>query len=231
MDRLDRVPALVVFDVDGTLLNTIGDLQASMNQVLSQHGYPTLTREEVRRLIGNGAREFMRLALPEFARTNERVEALLNEYAEFYAEHSFVTTAVFEGALALIDACKEAGAKVAVLSNKPHLATKGVIEKYFPAGTFHAVMGHKPEFEPKPAPDALIALMKEFSVLPEQTLMVGDGDADCKVANRAGCHYAGAMWGYRTKSELLQAGARAGQLFEKPEALAAKVKSLVTARV
>ena len=81
MDKLSQMPDLIVFDVDGTLLNTIGDLQVSMNEILARHGFPVLSREEVRRLIGNGAREFMRLALPESARSVERVESMLAEYA------------------------------------------------------------------------------------------------------------------------------------------------------
>ena len=226
MDKLSQMPDLIVFDVDGTLLNTIGDLQVSMNEILARHGFPVLSREEVRRLIGNGAREFMRLALPESARSVERVESMLAEYAAFYAGHNAQTTAVFEGALSLVEACKGEGARVAVLSNKPHPSTAAVIARYFPAQTFDAVMGQKPEFSPKPAPDALNALMREFGALPERTLMVGDGDADCRVSENAGCHYAGALWGYRTEAELLAAGARPGQLFAAPGLLADKIRSL-----
>ncbi len=198
----------VIFDLDGTLLDTIEDLQVSMNQVLRREGYPERNREQVRRGIGNGAREFMRASLPEDVHlSEEELDRLLAVYSEVYGRSGFPRTRPFPGILKLLDQLEESGIRRAVLSNKSHANTQSVIEKYFGRERFEVVMGKRAEFAPKPDPASLNAVIAQLNVPRESVLFTGDGDADYLLTVNAGIAYAGALWGYRTEEELRALGA------------------------
>ena len=198
----------VIFDLDGTLLDTIEDLQVSMNEVLRREGYPALDREAVRRGIGNGAREFMKCSLPAGTEVSEQeLDRLLDVYSGIYGAGGFPNPRPFEGIPEVLDRLGQTGVKRAVLSNKTHSNTQAVIEKYFGRDRFDVVMGKRAEFAPKPDPASLNAVIAQLGVPRESVLFTGDGDADYLLTVNAGVAYAGALWGYRTEAELRSLGA------------------------
>lgn len=198
----------VIFDLDGTLLDTLEDLRNSMNQVLLLEGYPPLDREGVRRGIGNGSREFMRCSIPSDVEVSEEeLDRLLKVYGEIYGKDGFPNTKPYDGILETLDTLGKHGIKRAVLSNKPHVKTEAVIEKYFGSDRFDVVMGKREEYAPKPDPTSLDAVISQLGVPRESVLFTGDGDADYLLTVNAHVAYAGALWGYRTEAELRGLGA------------------------
>lgn len=198
----------VIFDLDGTLLDTLEDLQSSMNQVLRLEGYPPLDREGVRQGIGNGSREFMRCSIPPEVKVSEaELDRLLGVYGEIYGRDGFPNTKPYDGIFEVLDELGRRGVKRAVLSNKPHVKTEAVIEKYFGYERFDFVEGKRDEFAPKPDPASLNALIARLNVPRESVLFTGDGDADYMLTVNAKVAYAGALWGYRTEAELRALGA------------------------
>lgn len=197
-----------IFDLDGTLLDTIGDLHTTMNNVLTNFNYPVLTREEVRKYIGNGARDFVRCSLPEHVRDEGNVDACLEAYyIEYNKQYSMATK--FEGIDELLLNLKAAGYKLAVLSNKPHKSTVKVMETFFPDAGFDIIMGHmEDKFLPKPDTQSIQYILRQFNLPADRAVYIGDGDADAIVSIKAGLYPASVLWGYCTQEELTQVGAR-----------------------
>ena len=193
----------VLFDLDGTLLDTLGDLRLGVNLVLERHGYPERTLEEIRCFVGNGARQLMRLALPDGV-AEEELETILEEYLDWYAVNFCVKAAPYAGVKAVVDALVQKGVKVAIVSNKPDATTKKLGEMFFPG---LPAFGQRDDTPKKPAPEMVWKAMETLGVTAEEAVYVGDSEVDVATARNAGLPLVAVSWGFRTVAELTAAGA------------------------
>ena len=199
-----------IFDLDGTLAYTIGDLTASINRMCLHFGWPTITEEEALRNINFGARAFVRGCMPADLREDETaVYRAFRVYSDIYATTYLNTTCLYPGVAEGIAFLKEQGAQLAVFSNKQDAQTKAICEKLFPSDPFFLVWGHSGDYPHKPAPDGALAIAERFGVDPNEVILVGDSDVDMKLAANAGMHPVGVSWGYRPASMLEALGAEA----------------------
>lgn len=196
----------VIFDLDGTLLDTLDDLADSVNAVLAQGGFPTHPTVAYQTFVGNGAEMLIRRALPEGA-DEETVRRTLKNFQAYYGEHCLDKTCPYEGVAEALKSLKQAGLRLAVLSNKPHPFTCELAERFFPH-VFDAVAGNRAEFPRKPEPHAPCWLAGRLGVLPEECFFVGDSGVDMQTGVKAGMHPCGVSWGFRGEEELLQNGAK-----------------------
>lgn len=191
---------LVIFDLDGTLLDTLDDLAAAVNHALGLRGFPPRRRDEVRRLIGNGVASTIRRAVPEG--TDEAVIArTLADFKDYYLRNINVHTHPFPGVAALVDALNGAGVLVAANSNKVDSAVKALCAAHFGEGVALA-LGEREGIPKKPAPDGVNLILETLGANRDRTLYVGDGEADLLTAQNAGVDCAWVSWGYRTADEL-----------------------------
>ena len=208
----------VIFDLDGTLLDTIEDLTDAMNAALAAMGYPGRTIAECKKLVGDGLETYVRRALPPGAGDDPRAVARLKELmrAEYKVRQDHKTKP-FEGIAELLDALNDLGIPLAVLSNKPHDSTLAVMKRYFPSRDFRFIFGAQEGIPVKPDPFAALEIARLMDITPGDFAYVGDTNTDMRTANAAGMFAVGALWGFRTADELLTNGAQA--LIEKPEDL------------
>lgn len=195
----------VIFDLDGTLLNTLGDLADSVNAVLRENHMPCRTIEEVQAFVGNGVAALVRRALP-VGTERETQERCLARFKEYYAEHMAEKTAPYEGILPLLDRLKAEGYGIAVVSNKFDGAVRSLCRHYFGARVDVAV-GESETRRAKPAPDSVLHAMQTLGVAPEECVYVGDSDVDIQTAAYAGIACISVCWGFRSRDQLKQAGA------------------------
>ena len=193
----------VLFDLDGTLLDTLGDLQLGVNLTLQRHGYPPRTLEEIRAFVGNGARQLMRLALPDGV-AEEELETILAEYLDWYAVNFCVKAAPYAGVKAVVDALVQKGVKVAIVSNKPDATTKKLGEMFFPG---LPAFGQRDDVPKKPAPEMVWKALETLGADAEAAVYVGDSEVDVQTARNAGLPLVAVCWGFRTKEQLVDAGA------------------------
>ncbi len=193
----------VLFDLDGTLLDTLGDLQLGVNLALQRHGYPQRTLEEIRAFVGNGARQLMRLALPEGV-AEEELETILAEYLDWYAANFCVKAAPYAGVKAVVDTLARNGVKVAIVSNKPDATTKKLGEMFFPG---LPAFGQRDDIPKKPAPEMVWKALETLGADAEGAVYVGDSEVDVQTARNAGLPLVAVSWGFRTVEQLLEAGA------------------------
>ena len=207
----------IVFDLDGTLLNTLEDLTDATNAALRHFGCPQRSMEEVRSFVGNGAERLIRLALP--GKDNDpEVSEVLSWYKDFYAAHSQIKTRPYDGILEALQAVKEAF-PVAVVSNKPDNATKLLCKQYF--GDVFA-LGESSRCPRKPAPDMVRQAMAAIGA--DSCIYVGDSEVDVLTAKNAGVPCISVLWGFRNREELVQAGADC--FCEKTEEIPRKIEEL-----
>lgn len=209
----------VIFDLDGTLLNTIDDLADAGNHVCQSHGWPTHTVDQFKYMVGNGIPNLVSRFTPDGLGEEELAQALV-EFSTYYGEHKEDKTAPYPGVAALLDALKGAGVRLAVLSNKAHALAGPVVEHYFP-GVFDYVQGALPDAPLKPDPTLLHALMGQIGAQPEATLFVGDSGVDVLTGKNGGLTVCGVLWGFRERDELKDAGA--DWIIHSPDQLAAIV--------
>ena len=191
---------LVIFDLDGTLLDTLDDLAAAVNHALTANGFPTLGREEVRRLIGNGIASTILRALPPEA-SDECRDRVLSDFRAYYLQNLSVHTRPFDGIIDLLDALNAAGIIVAINSNKLDDAVQALCDELL-GRRVQLALGEREGIPRKPAPDGAKSIMERSAVGPLRTLYVGDGEADIMTARNAGIDGAWVSWGYRTADEL-----------------------------
>lgn len=199
----------VLFDLDGTLLNTIDDLADSANRVCAAHGWPQHTAAEYCYFVGNGIPKLVERFSPADAQSPEQRAATLAEFTARYDAHKEDKTAPYPGIPELLDALKAEGIQTAVFSNKADPLCGKIIEHYFGAGRFQIVRGNRPGVPTKPDPIGVYALMEDLGAKPESTLFVGDSDVDILTGHNAGLPAVGALWGFRGEAELSAAGADA----------------------
>lgn len=198
---------LVIFDLDGTLLNTIGDLAVSCNAVLALRGLPQHSYEEYCRFVGNGIMRLVERALPEALRTPYTVEAVRRDFVEYYLAHIDEHTVPYEGIPELLAELQRRGIRMAVASNKFQAGTEKLIGRYFPAIHFDAVFGQRPGVALKPDPAVVGEILTATGTATAQTLYVGDSGVDMQTAAAAGVRSVGVTWGFRERPELEQSGA------------------------
>ena len=203
----------VIFDLDGTLLNTLGDLRAATNHALEVRGLPPHSMEEIRQFIGNGIRLLIRRAMPEGTPEAE-IDAALDDFKAYYAAHIHDRTVPYDGIPQLLTALRKRGIKVAVLSNKIDSASQQLIEYFFPGKT-DVVFGEHVGVPRKPDPTSCRMVMQQLGVQPEQVLYVGDSGTDMQTAKNTGLYAVGVTWGFRSKEVLLEYGADV--LVHRPE--------------
>ncbi len=194
-----------LFDLDGTLLDTLPDLTNITNMALAEWGMPLRTSDEINSFVGNGARMLMQRAAAE-GTPDEEVDRILARWKELYPEYGHKYTKPYPGMPEVLAQLKEQGAKLGVLSNKFDAATHIVIAHHFP-GVFDIVRGEGPDTPRKPDPTGLITMMRDLGVEPERVAYVGDSGTDMTVAHAAGCTALGVTWGYRSIEVLRAAGA------------------------
>ena len=196
---------LIVFDLDGTLLDTLDDLTSAVNAGLSACALPCRTREEVRSFVGNGIANLMRLAVGD---AKDKFDDALQAFRAYYAEHCKDKTCAYDGIYDMLSSLKGLPVKTAVLSNKADFAVKALVEEYFPNAFFLAQGENESAgIRKKPAPDALFAIMKEINVNPTETLYVGDSEVDILTAKNAGVDCVSVTWGFKDEKFLIENGA------------------------
>lgn len=206
----------VIFDLDGTLLNTIDDLGNSVNYMLKKLNYPTFTIDEYKYKVGNGMRSLIERSLPKDCQSESELENALKIFMEHYEEHKTDNTAPYKGIPELLKKLRERGIKTAVVTNKADTAAKPLISGIFP-NLFDEVTGQKEGVPTKPDPTAVFNTMKTLGVVPEECIFVGDSSVDMKTAVNCKAKAVGVLWGFRKADELKENGAEA--LIEKPEEL------------
>lgn len=196
-----------IFDLDGTLLDTLGDLAASVNYALRTHGMPEHSLDDVRRFVGNGVRKLMERAIPDGA-ANADFEATFATFREYYMLHALDTTRLYDGIPELLTALKAKGCRLAVVSNKMMAATQELCRHFFPDTIEVAIGEHEAEgIRKKPASDTVIAALRQLGVGQEGAVYVGDSDVDIETARNSGLPCLSVLWGFRDKTFLLQHGA------------------------
>jgi len=213
--------AAVMFDLDGTLLDTLEDLADSMNAVLMRLGLPGHPVEAYKHFVGDGMPNLVRRALPDDRRDGTAIELGSQAMREEYAKRWRAKSRPYEGVPEMLDGLFERGLKVTILSNKPDDFTRMTVEALLPDWEFRVVRGVLPDVPRKPDPAAALRIAKELSIPPEDFLYCGDTDTDMKTAAAAGMVPLGALWGFRDASELRKAGAAI--LLERPEDLLERI--------
>ncbi len=198
---------LVIFDLDGTLLDTVYDLAHSCNYALELHHYPTHTAEAYRFFVGNGMNKLVERALPESDRNPATIAKVKRDFLLYYANHSTEYTRPYPGITKLLETLHNEGIKLAVASNKIDSATKYLIKRFFPHIEFSTVLGQREDFPIKPDPAIVYEIMKNADVDKAETLYVGDSGVDVDTALNAGVPLASVLWGFRPKEELQMKGA------------------------
>lgn len=192
----------VLFDLDGTLVNSLPDISASMNKALAAHNLPTHDMGAYAYFVGNGAR-----ILAERASGNQHVDSVLNTYRTLYAEHCFDDSYVYDGVMEMLTALHEAGYKIVVLSNKDDSDVPTVLNHYFPGFPFTIMRGKQPGVPLKPDPASALNIAKELNLTPDEFWYLGDTATDCTCALAAGMHFIGVSYGFRPRAEIEGAGA------------------------
>ena len=193
----------LIFDLDGTLLDTIGDLHQSTNYALEKFGFPIRSREEVNSFVGNGLRRLIRLAVPEEA-NEDTVTDVLAEMKAHYAEHYADLTVPYAGMVELLQKCKDRGLPMAIVSNKADPFVKNLNRIFF-GDLVSFAMGESDEIPRKPAPDMVHKAMDALGVT--EAYYVGDSEVDVQTAKNAGLPCLAVTWGFRNREQLIQAGA------------------------
>lgn len=196
-----------IFDLDGTLLDTLADLAASCNYALRTHGMPEHSIDDVRRFVGNGVRKLMERAIPD-GEANPDFEATFATFREYYMHHSLDTTKPYPGIMDTLVELKARGCRLAVVSNKMMAATVELCKHFFPDTIEVAIGENEAEgIKKKPAPDTVLAALKQLGVSGEDAVYVGDSDVDLATARNSGLPCISVLWGFRDRDFLLDHGA------------------------
>ena len=194
-----------IFDLDGTLLDTLNDLAASTNHALRQHGMPEHTTDEVRRMVGNGVAKLIERAVPQ-GLDNPDYEQVLADFKAHYSVHSMDTTRPYPGIEELLHTLKQQGKRLAVVSNKFCTATEALCRHFF-GDTIEVAIGESERIRKKPAPDAVIEAMRRLDAHKDNTVYVGDSEVDVATAHNSGLPCISVTWGFRDREFLKEHGA------------------------
>lgn len=194
-----------IFDLDGTLLDTLNDLHASCNYALRTHGMPERSVEEVRQFVGNGVKKLMERAIPN-GLDNPLFEDTLQTFRQHYLLHNLDTTRPYPGIMEMLGKLKEQGKNIAVVSNKFYTATQDLCKHFF-GDTIQVAIGEREDIKKKPAPDTVLEALRQLQATKQDAVYVGDSDVDVETARNSGIPCISVLWGFRSKSFLLSHGA------------------------
>ena len=196
-----------IFDLDGTLLDTLDDLTDSMNYMLGKHNFPLRTRNEVRNFVGNGVRKLVERAIPtEYKADDEFIDKFYNDFSLYYNSHSDVKTSPYPGTLDMLDKLLENGFDIAIVSNKIDSAVKSLSAKFF-GERIKSAIGEKPSIRHKPEPDMVFMAMEEMGADKENSIYIGDSEVDIQTAKNAGIPCISVLWGFKDRKFLEDSGA------------------------
>ena len=196
-----------IFDLDGTLLDTLDDLTDSMNYMLGKHNFPLRTRNEVRNFVGNGVRKLVERAIPtEYKADDEFIDKFYNDFSLYYNSHSDVKTSPYPGTLDMLDKLLENGFDIAIVSNKIDSAVKSLSAKFF-GGRIRSAIGEKPSIRHKPEPDMVFMAMEEMGANKMDSIYIGDSEVDIETARNAGIPCVSVLWGFKDRKFLEESGA------------------------
>lgn len=204
-----------VFDLDGTLLNTLGDLTGSVNFALKEQGFPLHTEEEIRSYIGNGVAKLIERATPK-GTSSQAIELTLDSFRRHYRENCINSTRAYPGVENVLKTLASQGYKIGVFSNKSHYETVKLVKAFFGESVDHS-RGSLEGFPRKPAADGLFLVLRELGVSPENSVYIGDSDVDVATAANAGIPSIGVTWGFRSREILVKAGAH--MVIDSPDQL------------
>lgn len=194
---------LILWDLDGTLIDTIEDLGAAVNHALGLRGLPLHTSTEYRRMVGHGVRNLVQQALPFAFQTDDSyIDAALADFKAYYSAHIDVHTRPYAGMPALLSELQTKGAKMAVASNKFQEGTEHLIREFFPDIAFVAILGNRPGFPLKPSPEIVEEVLSKAEVSRKDAILVGDSPTDMHTAANGGIDALAVSWGYRTREDL-----------------------------
>ena len=193
---------LAIFDLDGTLLDTIKDLGAATNFTLEKNGYPTHPLESYPMFVGNGVNKLIERALPIDARSEERIAELRKDFTVYYNNHNTDYSKPYDGITDLLDNIQHEGILIAVASNKYEEATVKLVKHFFPNINFAAINGQREGFPIKPDPSIVFDILTKTGINKQDTLYIGDSGVDMETARRAGVDSVGVTWGFRSKDDL-----------------------------
>ena len=194
-----------IFDLDGTLLDTLNDLHASCNYALRTHGMPERSLEEVRQFVGNGVKKLMERAIPD-GLENPLFEDTLQTFRQHYLLHNLDTTLPYPGIMEMLQQLKAQGKRIAVVSNKFYAATQDLCKHFF-GDTIQVAIGEREDIKKKPAPDTVLEALHQLQVTKQDAVYVGDSEVDVETARNSGIPCISVLWGFRSKSFLLSHGA------------------------
>jgi len=197
----------IIFDMDGTLLDTLGDIADAANRVMTSRGYPVHSHEAYKGFVGNGARKLIQRALPPDRLSTPTVETCLKAFIEDYQDHWSVATRPYPGITDLIAGLVDKRIQLAVVTNKPHQFAHAMMDHYFDVHAFGPILGQQDGIPPKPHPQQALASAFAMEVNPSACLFLGDSAVDMETAVRAGMVPIGAGWGFRSEQELTDSGA------------------------
>jgi len=204
----------VIFDLDGTLIDTLNDIGDAVNRVLAKRRYPTHAISAYRGFVGDGSRILIERALPKKYRKEEIIDACLNEYIEDYAHNYNVKSKLYFAIPNLLDTLKAKGLKLGILSNKQDAITKKCVKTFLSKWDFDVVFGQRDSVPRKPDPQGALEAAKRLSIPPSHILYLGDTAIDMKTAVSAGMFPVGVLWGFRSRKELQESGA--GVIVDEP---------------
>ncbi len=196
----------VLFDLDGTLMNTLEDIRDSVNHVLLEKGYPERNSEQIGMALGNGARVLLAKSLPDGENT-EGFDGILSEYEAYYLAHNMIKTKPYEGIHKMLRELSAREYKLAVVSNKSDANVKELVNKFF-GDVVSVAIGESPKIRRKPAPDTVLEALRELGSSPWESVYVGDSEVDIKTAAAAGLDCISVAWGFRSEDFLNEAGAK-----------------------
>mgnify|MGYP003297296801 CR=1 FL=1 len=194
----------VIFDLDGTLVNSLKDLAVACNYSLEQHGFNTYPVEDYKYLVGDGMVKLIERAIPSDALNEETFKSVFKAFMDYYREHCLVHTYVYDGIENAINTLNDMGLKLAVVSNKADNMTNLIVKEYF-GDVFTVVAGKREGIPVKPDPTLTLMIIDELGVKPHECIFVGDSGMDCLNAVNSGCYPLGVLWGFREKEILEEA--------------------------
>ena len=198
-----------IFDLDGTLLDTLDDLTDSMNYILGKHNFPLRTRDEVRNFVGNGVRKLVERAVsPEYKADDEFIDKFYDDFSLYYNSHSDIKTAPYPGTLGMLDKLLHSGFDIAIVSNKIDSAVKSLSAKFF-GERIKSARGEKPSIRHKPEPDMVFMAMEEMGADKENSIYIGDSEVDIQTAKNSGIPCISVPWGFKDRKFLEDSGAMA----------------------
>lgn len=197
---------LAIFDLDGTLLNTIEDLGNACNYALEKNGFEIHEIEAYKKFVGNGRYKLIEGIVPTDGRNRETVGRVLKDFDIYYDKHMWDKTKAYDGIIEVLEKLSINNIKIAIVSNKPQEFVGKIVEKYF-NGKIDIAYGHREGFNTKPDPTTVIEVMKHIGTSSQETIYIGDSNVDIYTANNANLKSIGVLWGFRDRKELVDAGA------------------------